>query len=80
MGNAKASSNQEATRVEYITDEDELAEQTEWIRAKNKSKKRKMTTSPTPHQQQRRISEPPQQKDKKIPAPPHNGGWYKSIR
>jgi hypothetical protein len=28
-----------------------------------------MNTSPTPHQQQRGISEPPQQKEKKIPAP-----------
>ena len=39
MGNANASSNQEPTRVEYFTDEDELAEETEWIRVKNKSKK-----------------------------------------
>ena len=70
MGNANTSSNQEATRVEYFTDEEELAEETEWIRVKNKSKKRKMITSPTPLQQQRGVSEPPQQKDKKIPAPP----------
>jgi len=70
-----------STRVEYFTDEDELAEETEWIRVKNKSKKRKMNTSPTPHQQQRGISEPPQHKEKKIPVPPtNNGGWYKSIR
>ena len=39
MGNATTSSNQESTRVEYFTDEDELAEETEWIRVKNKSKK-----------------------------------------
>ena len=39
MGNANTSSNQEPTRVEYFTDEDELAEETEWIRVKNKSKK-----------------------------------------
>jgi len=39
MGNANTSSNQEVTRVEYFTDE-ELAEQTEWIRVKNKSKKK----------------------------------------
>jgi len=38
MGNANNSSNQEATKVEYFTDE-ELAEETEWIRVKNKSKK-----------------------------------------
>jgi predicted MPP superfamily phosphohydrolase len=68
MGNANTGSNQEATTVEYFTDEDELAEATEWIRVKNKSKKQKMTTSPTPHQQQRGISEPPRQKDTK---PPH---------
>jgi hypothetical protein len=43
---------------------------------KNKSKKRKMTTSPTPHQQQREISEPPRQKDTSPPT--DNGGWYKS--
>src|SRR5215469_10577813 len=70
MGNAYTSSNQETTRVEYFTDEEELAEETEWIRVKNKNKKRKMTTSPTPHQQQRGITEPPRPKDKKIPAPP----------
>jgi hypothetical protein len=69
MENANTSSNQEATRVEYFTDE-ELAEETEWIRVKNKSKKRKMNTSPNPLQQQQGTSEPPQQKDKKIPAPP----------
>jgi hypothetical protein len=68
MGNANTSPNQEATRVEYFTNE-ELAEQTEWIRVKNKSKRRKMTTSPTPHQQQRGVSEPPQQKDRH--QPPH---------
>ena len=70
MGNATTSSNQESTRVEYFTDEDELAEETEWIRVKNKSKKLQMNTSATPHQQQRAISEPPQQKERKIPAPP----------
>jgi hypothetical protein len=70
MGNANTRSNQEATRVEYFTDEEEFAEETEWIRVKNKSKKRKMNTSPTPLHQQRGVSEPPQQKDKKIQAPP----------
>ena len=80
MGNAATSSNQESTRVEYFTDEDELAEETEWIRVKNKSKKRKMNTSPTPHQQQQGISEPPQQKEKVTSSPPtDNGGWHKSI-
>jgi len=70
MENANTSSNQEATRVEYFTDEEELAEETEWIRVKNKSKKRKMNTLPNPLQQQQGASEPPQQKDKKVPAPP----------
>ena len=40
MGNANTSSNQEETRVDYFTDEEQLAEETEWIRVKNKSKKR----------------------------------------
>ena len=39
MGNASTSPNQATTRVQYFTDEDELAEETEWIRVKNKSKK-----------------------------------------
>jgi hypothetical protein len=38
MGNATTSSNQESTSVEYSTDEDELAEETEWLRVKDKSK------------------------------------------
>src|SRR5215469_14210649 len=38
-GNANITSNQEATRVEYFTDGEEVAEETEWIRVKNKSKK-----------------------------------------
>jgi len=85
MGNANTSSNQEATRVEYFTDEDELAEETEWITVKNKSKNRKMTTSPTPHQQQRGILKRPQQKKKNTnqpppPPPTDNGGWSKSIQ
>jgi len=46
MGNANTSSNEEATRAEYFTDKDKLAEETELIRVKNKSKKRKMNTSP----------------------------------
>ena len=50
MGNASTSPNQDTTRVEYFTDEDELAEETEWIRVKNKSKKREMNTSPAPYQ------------------------------
>jgi hypothetical protein len=40
VGNANTSSNQEATRVQYFTDEEQLAEETEWIRVKNKTKKR----------------------------------------
>jgi hypothetical protein len=69
-GNANINSKREATREEYFTDEEELAEEAEWIRVKNKSKKRKMSTSPTLLQQQRGVSEPPQQKDKRIAAPP----------
>jgi len=69
-GNDNNSSNHEVTRVEYFTDEEELAEETEWIRVKNKGKKRKMNMSPTPLQQQRGATEPPQQNGKKIPAPP----------
>jgi len=79
MGNATTSSNQESTRIEYFTDE-ELAEETEWIRVKNKSKKRKKNTSPTPQQQQRGISEPPQQKEKRYQLPTDNYGCYKSVR
>jgi len=70
VGNANTSSNQEATRVEYFKDDEELAEETEWIIVKNKTKKRKVTTSPTPHQQQCGVSEPPKQKDKKTPTLP----------
>ena len=66
-GKDNNSSNHEVTRVEYFTDEEELAEETEWIRVKNKGKKRKTNMSPTPLQQQRGATEPPQQK---IPAPP----------
>ena len=70
MRNANTSSNKEAVREEYFKNEYELAEETERIRVENKSKKRKVTTSPTPPQQQRGISEPSRQKDKRIPAPP----------
>lgn len=34
--------------VNYTTDEEELAKETEWIRVKNRNKKRKMNTSLTP--------------------------------
>jgi hypothetical protein len=64
-GNASTRSNQEVIRVEYFTIEEELAEETELIRVKNKSKKRKMPTSPTPLQQHRGVSEPLQQKIKR---------------
>jgi hypothetical protein len=71
MGTASTNSNHKAARVEYFTDEEELAEETEWIRVKNKGRKRKMNNSPTLLQQQRGVPGPPQQqKDKKIPAPP----------
>ena len=51
MGNASTSPIQETIRIEYFTDEDELTEETEWLRVQNKCKKRKMNTSPTPQQQ-----------------------------
>ena len=69
-GNANTSSKQGVTRVEYFTDEEELAEETEWIRIKNKGKKRKMTMSPTPPQKQREAMQTQEQKDKRAPAPP----------
>ena len=34
MGNGTSSSNQEPTRIEYFTDADKLAEETEWISQK----------------------------------------------
>jgi excinuclease UvrABC helicase subunit UvrB len=37
--NVNTSSNQEVTRVEYFTDEEEPAEETEWITVKNKGEK-----------------------------------------
>ena len=83
MGNASTSHNQETTRIEYFTDEDELAEETERIRVQNKCKKRKMNTFPTPQQQQRGNSEPPQQKEKKkkkdTTSSTDNGGLYKVL-
>lgn len=55
-------------QTEYVTDEEELAKETEWIRAKSR-KKRKMNTPPT--------QSPPQndntkatEKSKKVPPPP----------
>jgi len=65
MGNANISPNQKTTRVEYFTGEDELAEETEWIRVTNKCKKWKIDISVTPQQQQRGKSEPQQQKEKR---------------
>jgi hypothetical protein len=60
-GNANTNYNQEAARVYYFTDEEELAEETEWIRIKNKGEKRKMIISLTPLQQQWGVSGPTQQ-------------------
>lgn len=43
--------NEDKSKVDYCTDEEELAKETEWIRAKsNRSKKRRMNTSPSPIQ------------------------------
>lgn len=61
------------SEIEYCTDEDELAKETEWIRAKSR-KKRKLNISLSPQQQpgtsaqqQNYGKEPP---GKKVPPPP----------
>lgn len=61
--------------VEYCTDEDELAKETEWIRAKSR-KKRKLNTSLSPKQQPGISAQQEHQKNaketsvKKVPPPP----------
>lgn len=54
------------TSAEYKTDDEELAQETEWIRVKHKTKKRKMNTSLTPPRKEK--TPPP--KEKRDPAPP----------
>ncbi|XP_070169674.1 putative leucine-rich repeat-containing protein DDB_G0290503 [Polyergus mexicanus] len=57
--------------INYETDEEELAKETEWIRIKNKNKKRKLNTSLTPPQLIKKLTETPAEiKIKKTPLPP----------
>lgn len=61
------------TEMQYFTDEDDLAEETEWIRKKIKNtKKRKMDKSPSPpqHSPKDPEKEQGQLKTKKVPQPP----------
>lgn len=59
--------------VEYTTDEEELARETEWIRAKGR-KKRKLNISPTQRQDETKIdnniSKQDKEKARRIPATP----------
>ncbi|KAL1488129.1 hypothetical protein ABEB36_015087 [Hypothenemus hampei] len=57
----------EKTTEEYNTDEEELARETEWIRARSR-KKRRMDTSVTPPQQQ--TNRPKEERPKKTQVPP----------
>lgn len=59
-------------RVEYHTDEEELAKETEWIRQRSRKKRKlNMNTSLTPPQQQEQQKDQQQkQKVKKTPMPP----------
>lgn len=68
--NTPKTSNMETSSavVEYDTDEEELARETEWIRMKSR-KKRKINTSPTLSPQET-INPPVIEKVKKIPPPP----------
>lgn len=54
--------------MEYFTDEEELAKETEWVRVKNK--KRKMNTSLTPPQDRQKVLENKTIQPKKDPQPP----------
>lgn len=65
--------------VEYQTDEEDLAKETEWIRAKSrKNKKRRLNNTPSPPQKPQKLDQNTQpqkvetsvKKDKKIPPPP----------
>lgn len=63
----------EQKEVQYYTDEEELAEETDWIRKKNRNtKKRKMDKSPSPPQTSPKALQKEQEhtKIKKIPQPP----------
>lgn len=56
-------------KIEYVTDEEELAKETEWIRVKNR-KKRKMDTSLTPPQRETKTPQRVIEKTKKPRQPP----------
>lgn len=58
------SENKQTQKIEYQTDEEELAEETEWIRVKNR-KKRKMNTSLTPPQKETKTPQKVIEKTKK---------------
>lgn len=65
--------NQENAYVSYVTDEEELAQETEWLRVKQNRKKRKLNTSITPPQLKGVISKPIPTKveiKKTLPPPP----------
>lgn len=72
----KQNTDPETSVIEYFTDEEELARETEWIRERSKSKKRKkMNRSFTPPQrldseQQQRQQKQPELPIKKVPKPP----------
>lgn len=55
--------------IEYFTDEEELAKETEWIRKKNR-KKRKMDTSLTPPSNEQKVSSHIVNVKKVLPPPP----------
>lgn len=68
----KKTENKESSpaRVEYHTDEEELAKETEWIRQRSRKKRKmNMNTSLSPPQQQQQDQQK-QHKVKKIPMPP----------
>ncbi|XP_029174680.1 uncharacterized protein LOC114943252 [Nylanderia fulva] len=52
--------------INYETDEEELAKETEWIRIKNKNKKRKLNTSLTPPQLIKKLTGTPTETETKI--------------
>lgn len=58
-----------SNKIEYTTDEEELAKETEWVRVKNKrNKKRKLNTSPIPIAEENINSKTI--KEKRNPPPP----------
>uniref|UniRef100_A0A1B6E0G7 Pre-C2HC domain-containing protein n=1 Tax=Clastoptera arizonana TaxID=38151 RepID=A0A1B6E0G7_9HEMI len=57
--------------TEYHTDEEELARETEWVRAKTKTKKRKLNTTPSPATpNNNKVNKFIVEKAKKEPLPP----------